>query len=79
MISRFRCPVILILASNEQISRSISKAPISASVIYDDINTFIRNSHMQISFVTTSSTDITIEAIRRELEGKNVKKKNVKS
>ncbi|CAH1126017.1 unnamed protein product [Ceutorhynchus assimilis] len=61
-------PVILILAGNEEISKSISKAPLSVTTIYDDITTFIRNSNMQISFITTSSTDIALEAIRKELE-----------
>ncbi|XP_076275431.1 prominin isoform X3 [Rhynchophorus ferrugineus] len=59
-------PVVLVLAGNEQIAKSISRAPIST--IYDDISTFIRNTHMQMSFVTTSSTDIAIEAIRKDLE-----------
>ncbi|XP_050296756.1 prominin-2 isoform X2 [Anthonomus grandis grandis] len=62
------CPLLLILASNEQISRSIIKSPTSVSIFYEDINTLIKNSHMQISFATTSSLDITVETIRNELE-----------
>ncbi|XP_018569724.1 prominin-2, partial [Anoplophora glabripennis] len=66
------CPIILILAGNEQISRSISRGPSSVSLIYEDVNTFIRNTHMQMSFVVTSSLDITIEAIRKDLEAVDV-------
>ncbi|CAH0552998.1 unnamed protein product [Brassicogethes aeneus] len=62
------CPIILILAGNEQISKSISNAEYSQEIIYEDIHTFIRNTHMQISLVTTSSTDITFEAIRKDFE-----------
>ncbi|KAG5884954.1 hypothetical protein JTB14_026552 [Gonioctena quinquepunctata] len=64
-------PIILILAGNEQISRSISKSPASATLIYEDINTFLSNTHMQISFVVTSSTDIAIGEIRKDLEAIN--------
>ncbi|XP_049820384.1 prominin-1 isoform X2 [Aethina tumida] len=62
------CPIILILAGNEQISRSISKSEYRYEIIYEDINTFIRNTHMQIALITTSSTDITFEAIRKDFE-----------
>ncbi|CAG9823840.1 unnamed protein product, partial [Phaedon cochleariae] len=61
-------PIILILAGNEQISRSISKSPTSASIIYEDVNTFLKNTHMQISFVVTSSTDIAFEEIGKDLD-----------
>ncbi|XP_074027716.1 prominin isoform X2 [Leptinotarsa decemlineata] len=64
-------PIFLILAGNEQISRSISKSPASATLIYEDINTFLRNTHMQIAFVVTSSTDIAVEEIRKDLEAVN--------
>ncbi|XP_060535585.1 prominin-1 [Cylas formicarius] len=62
------CPMIFIMAANEQISRSLTKSPEIVGIIYEDLYTFIRNSHMQISFVATSSTDIAIEAIRKDLD-----------
>ncbi|XP_050514518.1 prominin-1 isoform X4 [Diabrotica virgifera virgifera] len=60
--------IAVILAANEQISRSTSKSPLSTNIVYEDINTFFRNTHMQISFVVTSSTDIAIEDIREDME-----------
>ncbi|KAJ8939545.1 hypothetical protein NQ318_011329, partial [Aromia moschata] len=65
-------PIILVLAGNEQLSRSISRSPATADIIFEDINTFVKNTHMQISFVVTSSTDITIEAIRKDLQAVDV-------
>ncbi|ERL94925.1 hypothetical protein D910_12197 [Dendroctonus ponderosae] len=62
------CPLALILASNEQIAKTIGQSPALAALLYGDIGRFIRNSHMQISFVATSSTDIALEAIRQDLE-----------
>lgn len=55
--------------ANERIAKTTSKAPETASVIYQDLNTFIKNSQMQISFVTTYSTDVALEAVRKDLEG----------
>ncbi|KAJ8922086.1 hypothetical protein NQ315_008727 [Exocentrus adspersus] len=66
------CPILLILAGNEQISKSISRSPSTVDIIYEDVNTFVRNTHMQLSFVVTSSVDIAIEAIRKDLEGVDV-------
>ncbi|XP_066156277.1 uncharacterized protein prom isoform X2 [Euwallacea fornicatus] len=62
------CPLILILVANEQMTDSLSKAPHAVNIIYEDLETFIRNTHLQISFATTSATDLTVEAIRKELE-----------
>ncbi|XP_066248554.1 uncharacterized protein prom [Euwallacea similis] len=62
------CPLILILVANEQMTNSLSKAPHAVNIIYEDLETFIRNTHLQISFATTSATDLTMEAIRKELE-----------
>ncbi|KAJ8979604.1 hypothetical protein NQ317_019492 [Molorchus minor] len=62
-------PIILILAGNEQLSRSITKAPEAVDIIYSDIHNFLKNTHLQISFVITSSTDIAVETIVKDLEG----------
>ncbi|XP_030751717.1 prominin-2 [Sitophilus oryzae] len=59
-------PAGLILAANEQIARSISAVPIQT--IYDDLAVFVRNAHMQMAFVSTSSADIAFETIRKDLE-----------
>lgn len=56
--------------ANEQISKQMSNSITSTNIIFEDVNTFIRNTHMQMSFVATSSTDITVEQVRKDLEGK---------
>lgn len=61
---------MLILASNELVSKSVSKLPWTAGIIYEDLNTFLRNTHMQLSFSVSSSINVTVEDIKRELEGK---------
>ncbi|CAG9864095.1 unnamed protein product [Phyllotreta striolata] len=61
-------PVVLALAGNEQIARSISRAPLVNDIIYGDLDAFVRNTHMQMSFVVSSSTDVTVESIRKDLE-----------
>lgn len=55
--------------ANERIAKTTSKAPETGSLIYQDLTTFIKNSQMQISFVTTSSTDVALETVRKDLEG----------
>ncbi|KAL1488314.1 hypothetical protein ABEB36_014793 [Hypothenemus hampei] len=62
------CPLIAILAANERISKTIGKSPETLSIIFEDFNTFISNTDAQISFVATSSLDIAIEAVRKDLE-----------
>jgi hypothetical protein len=47
----------------------MSKSPTTTNIIFDDLDTFVRNAHMQMTFVATSSTDLAIEAITRDLEG----------
>nr|CAI5823357.1 unnamed protein product [Callosobruchus analis] len=41
-------------------------------IVYGDIHTFIKNTHMQISFAATSSTDIAIEEISKDLEAMSI-------
>jgi hypothetical protein len=67
--SSCRFPLVLVFIGNEQISRQMSKSPTTTNIIFDDLDTFVRNAHMQMTFVATSSTDLVIEAIRRDLEG----------
>ncbi|XP_015840878.1 prominin-1 isoform X2 [Tribolium castaneum] len=61
-------PIVLIFLGNEQISRQMSHSESTTNLIFDDLDTFLRNTHMQMSFVATSSTDVAIEAVRRDLE-----------
>lgn len=58
------------MAGNEQTSKSVSKLPWAVGVMYGDFNTFLRNTNSQISFLLSSSIDLTIEAIKKDCEGK---------
>lgn len=66
----FSIPIVLIFIGNEQISRQMTHSMRTTNLVFDDIDTFTRNTHMQISFVATSSTDVTIETIRKDLDSK---------
>ncbi|RZB40692.1 Prominin domain containing protein, partial [Asbolus verrucosus] len=61
-------PIASIFVANEQISRQMSRSEAVANIIFEDLNTFVRNTHMQMFFVATSSTDATVEAIGKDLE-----------
>lgn len=60
----------MILAANEQIARTLSKLPWSTGIVFDDLNTFLHNTQTQISFTVTSSMDLTIEVIKKDLDSK---------
>ncbi|XP_044259309.1 prominin-1 isoform X2 [Tribolium madens] len=61
-------PIVLIFLGNEQISRQMSHSESTTNLIFDDFDTFLRNTHMQMTFVATTSTDAAIEAVRKDLE-----------
>ncbi|VEN63167.1 unnamed protein product [Callosobruchus maculatus] len=65
-------PTVIIVAANEKMAKSLNKLPESLDVMYGDVHTFIKNTHMQISFAATSSTDIAIEEISKDLEAMNI-------
>nr|CAH7736647.1 unnamed protein product [Callosobruchus chinensis] len=65
-------PTVIIVAANEKIAKSLNRLPESIEIIYGDIHTFIKNTHMQISFAATSSTDIAIEEISKDLEAMSI-------
>ncbi|CAH1989978.1 unnamed protein product [Acanthoscelides obtectus] len=65
-------PAVIILAANEQMAKALNKLPESVEIMYGDIQTFIKNTHMQISFAATSSTDIAIEEISKDLEAMSI-------
>nr|CAI5823354.1 unnamed protein product [Callosobruchus analis] len=65
-------PTVIILAANEKVAKSLNKLPESMDIVYGDIHTFIKNTHMQISFAATSSTDIAIEEISKDLEAMSI-------
>ncbi|XP_057652213.1 prominin-1 isoform X2 [Diorhabda carinulata] len=60
--------IVVILAANEQISKSITKFPLATNIFYEDVNAFVRNTQMQISFVVSSSFDIAIKGIKNDME-----------
>lgn len=64
---------MLLLAGNEQISKYVEKSAETTSSLFKEVDIFIRNSEMQMSFVATSSMDITVEAIRADFESMHVK------
>ncbi|CAH1989980.1 unnamed protein product [Acanthoscelides obtectus] len=68
----FSIPAVIILAANEQMAKALNKLPESVEIMYGDIQTFIKNTHMQISFAATSSTDIAIEEISKDLEAMSI-------
>ncbi|KAF5301505.1 hypothetical protein FQR65_LT08808 [Abscondita terminalis] len=61
--------IALMLATNEQISRTTSTAPKTITTMFEDVEAFVDNTQMQISTVTTSSVQIAVEAVRMDLEG----------
>lgn len=66
----FRGCAILILITNEQISRSSALLPNATEIILKDVETFIEDTQVQISTTASSSMRIAIDATHRNLEGK---------
>lgn len=66
------------ITANERISRASYTAPNEVNNILESVESFIKDTQTQISTVTTSSVQITMDALHRDLEGK-VDKKNLNS
>lgn len=60
---------MVILALNQVLSKSLSDAPTVFDVIFDDIDIFVEDTNVQISFVLVNSTRITANAIEQDLNG----------
>lgn len=65
----FRLGIIGMFFSNEHLARSILHSQQVAKSIIDDTNTFVRNSHLQIRFVATTTMDQAIDATIADIEG----------
>lgn len=57
------------LIANDKFSRAVEKSPNTVTVIFKDVETFIKNTQLQISFVATTSFEITVEQINKDLQG----------
>lgn len=75
IICYFRLITLAILMSNEKLSKSITNAPDYVNVFYDDVENFIENNYMQISFITTTSMETTLDKVNEYLESKCAKLK----
>ncbi|GJQ86298.1 putative nuclear envelope reassembly [Trypoxylus dichotomus] len=60
--------ILLMLVSNDKLSRAIERSPSTVSVIFKDLETFIKNTQLQTSFVATSSFEITMDQVSRDLQ-----------
>ncbi|KAI4458766.1 larval/pupal cuticle protein h1c-like protein-related [Holotrichia oblita] len=60
--------ILLMLAANDKFSRAIERSPDTVSIAFKDVETFIKNTQLQTSFVATSSFEITMDQISNDLE-----------
>ncbi|XP_017776628.1 PREDICTED: uncharacterized protein LOC108562723 isoform X2 [Nicrophorus vespilloides] len=60
--------IVLMLTTNEIISKSIMDSPNRAKTIIEDLQKYVKNTDMQISFVTTTAAEFTTQAIDEDLE-----------
>lgn len=65
-----RLCVLGMIVANETISRSLKRSTKISEVVFEDVENFVKNTEMQISFVAKASIEKTMDAIEKDLNGK---------
>lgn len=67
-LSCFRVGIVGMFTANEQLTVALQKLPEVHDAVWSDLDEFIRNTHLQIRFVATSSVDRAVDAAIASLE-----------
>lgn len=65
-----RLGVVVAVVSNERLSSAVSEARASVQNNVQDLDTFLRNTKMQLRFLVSNSLEQTVDAIYGDLDGR---------
>lgn len=65
-----RLGVVVAVVSNERLSSAVSEARASVQNNVQDLDTFLRNTKMQLRFLVSNSLEQTVDAIYSDLDGR---------